>query len=152
MFNKKLSLQFFSALLLLLGGSGLIIALDQFVKYKIRHLGGFYICNNGVSFSLPIFPVIFWLILSVFLLLGFIYFKHLTNNGLLSPLFLLAFVLIIGGALSNGVDRLFWGCVIDFLSIGWAFFPVFNLADVAIFIGTCLLLILIFSKNPSNGE
>jgi signal peptidase II len=45
--------------------------------------------------------------------------------------------LIIGGALSNLIDRLQFGLVIDYLD--FRIWPVFNLADTAIFIGACLL-------------
>ncbi|MDP6352872.1 MAG: signal peptidase II [Alphaproteobacteria bacterium] len=49
----------------------------------------------------------------------------------------IALGLAIGGALSNVVDRLRWGAVIDFLdfhAFGWHW-PAFNLADAAITIG-----------------
>jgi signal peptidase II len=53
--------------------------------------------------------------------------------------------LIVGGAAGNVSDRLFrgdaWmrGKVVDFIDLQW--FPVFNLADVAINVGVILLLI-----------
>lgn len=53
--------------------------------------------------------------------------------------------LVIGGALGNVVDRLFrgdaWfrGAVVDFIDLQW--FPVFNIADVAINIGAGLLIL-----------
>lgn len=147
MFNKKISLQFSSHYLLLINGSGLIIFADQAIKYKIRHFGGFYICNQGVAFGLIIPPIVFWLILGIFLSSGLFYFKHLANNKHLS---MFSFVLIIGGALSNGADRFFSGCVTDFLTINWTFFPIFNIADIAIFTGCFLILVSIFSKKTNS--
>ena len=53
--------------------------------------------------------------------------------------------LIVGGSLSNVVDRLFrgdgWfdGAVVDFIDVQW--WPVFNIADAAIVVGAVLLLI-----------
>lgn len=44
----------------------------------------------------------------------------------------------LGGAASNVYDRLRLGAVIDFLDVGW--WPVFNLADVAITVGAALAL------------
>jgi len=44
----------------------------------------------------------------------------------------------LGGAASNLYDRLRRGAVIDFLDVGW--WPVFNLADVAITLGTITAL------------
>jgi signal peptidase II len=41
--------------------------------------------------------------------------------------------LALGGAVSNIYDQLSRGAVLDFLDLGW--WPVFNLADVAITLG-----------------
>lgn len=53
------------------------------------------------------------------------------------------FAAIIGGALSNVVDRLYDGAVTDFLDffIGQYHWPAFNFADAAIFCGVVLLFI-----------
>jgi len=45
--------------------------------------------------------------------------------------------LIIGGALGNLIDRLFFGYVTDFIHIG--IWPNFNIADSAVVIGTIIL-------------
>ena len=53
-----------------------------------------------------------------------------------------ALLLVIGGALSNVIDRLIYGAVVDFIDIhafGWHW-PAFNIADMAIFFGTAVLL------------
>jgi signal peptidase II len=44
----------------------------------------------------------------------------------------------LGGACSNVYDQLRHAAVLDFLEVGW--WPVFNLADVAITVGVCLAL------------
>lgn len=44
----------------------------------------------------------------------------------------------IGGATSNLLDRLWRGGIVDFVAVG--FWPVFNLADVAIVVGVLLAL------------
>ena len=51
---------------------------------------------------------------------------------------LVGFGLVVGGAAGNLVDRVRRKAVIDFIDLGW--WPVFNLADVAIVIGTALAL------------
>lgn len=55
----------------------------------------------------------------------------------------LAFAMILSGALGNFVDRVRLGYVIDFVHVHWQehYFPAFNLADAAISIGVCFLLI-----------
>lgn len=54
----------------------------------------------------------------------------------------LAYSLIIGGALSNAIDRLWRGHVVDFIQWFWRdwYWPTFNLADVAIVSGAVLLV------------
>jgi signal peptidase II len=51
--------------------------------------------------------------------------------------------LILGGAIGNGIDRLWLGQVIDFLDVHWYTYhwPAFNVADSAICIGVGLLLL-----------
>jgi signal peptidase II len=53
----------------------------------------------------------------------------------------IALTLILGGALGNLVDRLYYGHVIDFISVHWggSYFPAFNIADSAITIGAIML-------------
>ena len=147
MFNKKSATLFLSSPLTIFSGSGLIIILDQAIKYKIRQSGGFYICNMGISFGTPVPPALFWLILGTFLMLGFLYIKHLQENNSLTPLTTFATSLILGGALANGLDRLFFNCVIDFFSLGWTFLPLFNLADIVISLGSFLLLLAVLTKR-----
>ena len=54
-----------------------------------------------------------------------------------------ALSLVLGGATGNLYDRIFHGTVTDFLLFYWRdySFPVFNVADSAITVGACLLLL-----------
>lgn len=58
----------------------------------------------------------------------------------------IALTLILGGALGNLFDRLYYGHVIDFISVHWegAYFPAFNIADSAITIGAIMLILDVF--------
>jgi signal peptidase II len=63
--------------------------------------------------------------------------------------------LVLGGALGNVVDRLFRGdgflrgSVIDFIDFQW--FPIFNVADMAVNIGGAVFLVWsLFSKPPKE--
>lgn len=62
--------------------------------------------------------------------------------------------LIIGGALSNILDWLRYGAVIDFIHVRFYTYsyPVFNIADCAIFIGTVGLLLTYSWKQTSLEE
>jgi len=54
--------------------------------------------------------------------------------------------LIVGGALGNLFDRVVFGKVVDFISVGW--WPSFNIADSAISVGMFLLIFtMIFGER-----
>lgn len=60
---------------------------------------------------------------------------------------------IIGGAIGNGIDRLHWGAVADFLDfhIMGAHWPAFNVADMGISCGAVLLILdSLFSRTDSS--
>jgi signal peptidase II len=63
-------------------------------------------------------------------------------------LFGISMSMIIGGAIGNMIDRVFLGYVVDFLEFTFIDFPVFNIADVCIVIGTFMMAayILFFDK------
>lgn len=58
--------------------------------------------------------------------------------------------LVAGGALGNLIDRLRFGLVVDFLD--FRVWPVFNLADTAIVIGACLLVLEIWRSDRAAGR
>lgn len=56
------------------------------------------------------------------------------------PLIGIALAMIAGGAIGNGLDRVRFGSVVDFLDFSGLYFPwVFNIADSAITVGVMLL-------------
>ncbi len=57
-------------------------------------------------------------------------------------MFAVAVGLVMGGAVGNVIDRIRFGAVADFVDVSRLYFPwVFNLADSAISVGICLLLL-----------
>ena len=65
-------------------------------------------------------------------------------------LFSFALACILGGAVGNVIDRLVHGYVVDFLQFHWnwlkpvfagGYFPAFNVADSAITVGACCLIL-----------
>ena len=61
--------------------------------------------------------------------------------------------LMVGGGMGNGLDRLLFGQVTDFIdvrigSFGW---PVFNLADVCIVGGILILILFFLRRSPWIG-
>lgn len=65
----------------------------------------------------------------------------------------LALALIIGGAIGNGIDRIVYGAVVDFVyfHIGSFSWYVFNLADVWIVAGVAGLLYDSFTSGPNSA-
>jgi signal peptidase II len=57
------------------------------------------------------------------------------------PVLPAAFGLVIGGSLSNLVDRMWLGHVTDFIDLDWWTFRIFNLADSFIVVGVVILLV-----------
>ena len=55
--------------------------------------------------------------------------------------------LLFGGTLANLNDRIFYGYVIDFLTLKFIPFPSFNIADMANLAGVIILVIYLLRKN-----
>jgi signal peptidase II len=62
--------------------------------------------------------------------------------------------LILGGAVGNLYDRAFVGYVVDFLVVHWdgSYFPAFNVADSAITVGACVLILDMFMRRDEDDE
>ncbi|MBI2447711.1 MAG: signal peptidase II [Candidatus Omnitrophica bacterium] len=133
-----------------------ILVLDQATKYlaSINLLEGetipvingiFHITlvhNRGAAFGLfqahsGVFVVLSIIVASLILYLNY----RWVNKGTLVTCVL---ALIVGGAVGNLIDRLRLGYVVDFLD--FRIWPVFNVADSAISIGTIVLIIYIIRK------
>jgi len=68
------------------------------------------------------------------------------------PVIAVALALLVGGAAGNLVDRLFRGndgAVIDFIDPQW--FPVFNVADIALTVGSILLIMASFREPETKS-
>lgn len=61
----------------------------------------------------------------------------------------IAFSFLLGGIMGNLLDRIFFGYVRDFIDIRiFSYdFPIFNIADMALVIGTILIIISIFKGD-----
>ena len=104
-----------------------------------------FVLNNGTAFGLFKGANAALAILSV-VAITLIIFYVLKNKAPAPDLAnSLALGLILGGALGNLFDRVRFGYVIDF--IDFRVWPVFNIADSAITIGTCFLAWNILKQN-----
>ena len=89
-------------------------------------------------------------ILSVVVSIGLLYFFVKIDNWPAR----LSLAMIIGGALGNAIGRIFNGRVTDFLDFyifGYDF-PIFNVADMMVTVGTAILIVFIifFYKEPEK--
>lgn len=122
----------------------LLFAVDRLSKLifilkasMVSSLGGFinFSINKNMAFSWPMSPWLFYPTTVVVLCLLFFYADKSRKN---KSIILWPWSLIIIGAISNLLDRFYYGGVVDFLS--WPNFFVFNLADIYISIGVVWIL------------
>ena len=72
------------------------------------------------------------------------------RSGARHPVLPVALGLVIGGSVSNLVDRVRLGHVTDFLD--FRYWPAFNLADSFIVVGVAILLGSLLARGPSAGS
>jgi signal peptidase II len=93
--------------------------------------------NPGIAFGIRLPFIIQLLLIPILLIVGM---KILIDTIYMERWYILFVVgVVVGGALSNFVDRLIYGAVIDYIAI-WKY-PVFNIADMGIVIGIFILFI-----------
>lgn len=116
---------------------------DRFTKVYIlknpspNFWGGFFEShiNTGVAFSLPIsYLILYPLLIIILTLLFYLWKKDFNRRSIL----IWPWALIIIGAISNFMDRIRYGGVIDFINI--PYFTVLNLSDIYISIGIVWIL------------
>lgn len=105
-----------------------------------------YVKNTGVAFSMLSGNLTFILMMSVLVVGVLIYFAKNRESGQLENL---CYSMILGGALGNFLDRIFYGYVIDFLDFSLFGFKmaIFNVADILIVCGIFLLIVLELLKE-----
>ena len=114
-----------------------LIFIDQISKY----LSSNFVCNKNIAWSIPIAPAIFCFVWIA--VVGFLVYLFFKTKSYHQKIFL---ILVLSGAISNVIDRLRFGCVIDYIDL--KFWPVFNLADVYITIGIALIILNVMrNKN-----
>ena len=135
-----------------------VIILDQFSKYLI-HLNFF----EGERLSiLPFFDITLaynkgaawsflsdaggwqrWLFTLISFVVSIVLIVWIVKADSKEKIILIALSLILGGAIGNLIDRILLGQVIDFILIYYqsSYFPIFNVADIAISLGAFLLIL-----------
>jgi signal peptidase II len=144
----------------------LIIIIDQLTKHlAIKYLKGqspvvliknflslHYTENAGAAFGiLQEKRMLFVIITTIFLLvISFYIIKYFNELSLISKI---GASVLLGGAIGNYIDRVRHGFVVDFISVKITKtydFPVFNIADMAIVLGTLVIVyVVLFDKHSA---
>lgn len=156
-----------SVLLLVADQFTKLLVLENFTlgetKVFIKGLLNFcYVENDGGAWGM--LGGYTWLLLAITAVTMIACIMWLIVKGRKNPFLFWAVSLIISGGIGNMLDRIFRaGRVVDFLQFGfWQSFPVFNIADCAIVIGSGLLILYFVldtvkelkakKENSSNGD
>jgi signal peptidase II len=151
---------------LLLGGiAGTVVAIDQISKALVRtylpvdtawspwtwllpYARFFHTENTGVAFGMFQGANVLFAVLAVLISIAIIYYYPSVPKK--ERLMRVALGLQLGGALGNLVDRVVFGYVTDFISVGR--FAVFNVADSSITIGVIILLIAVWIQEQKKKD
>ncbi|MEY4768862.1 MAG: hypothetical protein RL637_1501 [Pseudomonadota bacterium] len=135
-----------------------ILILDQISKIAVDHFMTLYeslaimpsfqltyVHNTGAAFSFLANAGGWqrWLFAGLAIVISVILGMWLKQLKSTDKLLAIALALVLGGAIGNLIDRLFYGYVIDFLDVYYQtwHWPAFNIADSAICIGVFLMLL-----------
>ncbi len=139
-----------------------LILLDQWSKYFFVHflrdasIKVFWdyvvlrvVHNTGIAFSLPIEGIILkalTIVLIVIIGVYFLKYEKLRNNIYTQ----VAYACILSGAIGNGIERVYFGAVTDFIAI--KYFAILNFADIFISVWVILLSIIYFSHERNSRK
>ena len=119
----------------------------HFLKNEIINLGILdlrLVRNTGTIFGIGKRIPLAWLIFSIFIF-GIIFVFFIKKFYSLDKIIRLNLLFILTGALSNIIDRIIYGAVIDF--IDFRFWPVFNFSDAYISVGTIILMYKLWKQD-----
>ena len=102
-----------------------------------------HVQNSGIAFGFFASATSIVIVLTAFAVGWMLLF--FARSGSRHPVLPVALGLVIGGSISNLVDRVRLGRVTDFLDLeSW---PAFNLADTFIVVGVAILLLALFAAD-----
>lgn len=127
-------------------------AINNFIEnpYKGTLVNFTYLENRGAAFGILQDSRLFFIILTLVIVAALVHYfvkNYKKNHKILN----IALAMIISGAIGNFYDRLFHGYVVDFIEFTFVKFPVFNIADIFVTIGSFLMIIyLLFFEESEN--
>lgn len=138
-------------------GTFFLILLDQVTKdLAVRFLKGQdpviiwngvfelrYLENRGAAFGMLQGQRIFFLVIGLLVFgVALYFFRYMSEDRHFWPLRMIA-IFILAGAWGNMIDRLRLSYVVDFFYFRLIDFPIFNVADIYVSVGTAVLAVLI---------
>jgi signal peptidase II len=99
--------------------------------------------NSGIAFGLFTSATAAVIVLTTIAVIWML--VYFARSGARHPVIPAALGLLIGGSVSNLLDRVRLGHVTDFIDFGW--WPAFNLADSFIVAGVCILLFALIGSD-----
>lgn len=116
-----------------------MILINQNITIIPSFLSFNYTQNTGAAFNIGTNNIITIIIINV-IIIGLII-KFIKDNDLHIGALLSLFIVLAGG-ISNLIDRIFRGFVIDFIDVNIFNFPNFNVADICIVLGIIFLIVI----------
>lgn len=115
-----------------------------------------YIQNTGAAFGIGSNSTSMFVAVNL-VIIGLIIYFIFSKKEEISKLILIALHLIVAGGISNLIDRIIRGFVIDYIDISLLIrYPVFNLADIFIVVGCIIIAISLIKgvilKKKNIGE
>lgn len=107
-----------------------------------------YAENKGAAFSILQNQRWFFIALTIAVCAIILYF--ILSKPMMHILLKISLGLILGGAIGNLIDRIRLGYVVDFIDFRIINYPIFNIADSAVVIGTILLGYYMFFINDAK--
>ena len=142
-----------------------IVLVDQLVKFwavhQLKAVGSMpfipglmdltYAENTGAAFSILEGNVLFLIIIPLIVCALAVY--VLISRRVTHPVLRWSFVLVLGGAVGNLIDRIFRGFVVDMFEVTVFRFAIFNVADIFVTIGAVLLVLyILFFMLDTTGD
>ena len=145
----------------------LLVAVDQITKYialtqlkpigSVTFIDGFmdftFVENRGAAFG--IFSGKTWLLLVISIIICAVLVWAMTKMPKTKEYRKLrvTFVLILSGAVGNIIDRALRGYVVDCFEFTFIKWPVFNMADIYVVVGTIVMAVIImfFMKDEKEN-
>ena len=118
------------------------LALDESV-HVVGPLTIHHVQNSGIAFGLFASATFVVIVLTTAAVVWMLWF--FARSGQRHPVLPVALGLVIGGSVSNLIDRVRLGHVTDFLDL--RFWPAFNLADTFICVGVAILILTLVAAD-----